>query len=559
MENNKVLIIGLDGATLDCILPWVKEGKLPNIARLMEDGCYGKLKSTPEKISPAAWTSFATGLNPGKHGIHHFYRLDLGTFQVKMNNATHRDGDPVWSYLSKAGKRVCVINVPATYPCDYVNGYMVSGWDAPSIQSEGFTHPPQLIHEIINKFKHYPLTPSIKKYKRSQPDRVIKDIHRVLDLRASVSKYLLQKDDWDLFMTVFTATDEAQHHFWHLLDKNHSGFDPAQAAKYGNTILEVYQKCDTIIGDIIRLLGDDATIIIMSDHGAAANSLGELYLPQWLQQIGFAVKRNGTIKSLSFWKLRGAVYKLLYSLVGYTVRQYLKKVIGWNKSGFDIRVNPDLSAYDWSRTKVYALGPNLMVNRKGRECHGIVSPGEEYEQIRNQVIAKLNESRDIKTGRKIVKEVLKREDVYHSKYVEYAPDLIVNWAEDVVISGILCPDMQGKPVSIPDIDFTRAEWSGEHSDYGIFFAKGPHMRPGDEVENAEIIDIAPSLLYLMGFPIPEDMDGKVLTNIFSENFLRSHPIKYTKAEDSIKEIKGKDYSEEEAKKVKEHLKNLGYL
>jgi predicted AlkP superfamily phosphohydrolase/phosphomutase len=566
--KSKVAVIGLDGATLDRILPWVKEGKLPNIARLMEQGCYGPLKSTPEKISPAAWTSFSTGQNPGKHGIHHFFSLDPSTFKVRMINATHRNETPFWMRISKAGKRVCIINVPATYPADNVNGYMVAGWDAPSIESDGFTHPPQLIQEIIAQFKHYPLTPSIKKYRRNEPVRVIQDIHRVLDLRWAVSKHLLEKEDWDLFVTIFTATDEAQHHFWHLLDKNHPGYDPAEAEKYGNTILDVYRKCDRIVGDIVRHLDEEATIVIMSDHGATANSLGANYLPQWLQRVGFAKIGNdgeapgrawNAARPLVFRKLKEVITDKLYSLLSYRTRQLFKRMIGWKKSGFEVRSTAQLAAYDWAETRAYTAGPNLMINLRGRERQGIVSPGREYDQVRDQIIAKLLESRDAKTGRKIVKEVLKREDVYHGEYVERAPDLIVNWADDVVIRGIVGTDLQGRAFAIPPIDFGRVQWSGEHSDEGVLIVRGPHVRQNAVTTEAEIIDVAPSILYLMGLPIPAGMDGKVLKTVVTDDFIRANDIQLEEVERSAAGAKKMDYSEEEAKKIEDNLKNLGYL
>ncbi len=566
--KRKVAVIGLDGATLDLILPWVKEGKLPNIARLMERGSYGALKSTPEKISPAAWTSFATGMNPGKHGIHHFFSIDPSTFKVKMINATHRKEAPFWMQISKAGKRVCVINVPSTYPADNVNGCMVAGWDAPSTESEGFTHPPQLIREILARFKHYPLTPSIKKYRRNEPERVIQDIHRVLEVRWAVSKHLLQKEDWDLFVTVFTATDEAQHHFWHLLDKNHPGYVPAEAKKYGATILDVYRKCDDIVGDITRSLGEDATIVIMSDHGATANSLGANYLPQWLQMVGFAkIGGEGNAPGRAWRparprtlpKLKELITDKLYSLLSYRTRQLLKKVLHWKKSGFEVISAAQLAAYDWPETKAYTAGPNLMINLQGREKQGAVPPGREYDQVRDQIIAKLLESKDARTGKRIVKEVLKREDVYQGEYVDRAPDLIVNWADDVVISGIVCTDLQGKPVSIPPIDFGRVQWSGEHSDDGVLIVSGPQIRRNTVTTEAEIIDVAPSILYLMGLPIPAGTDGKVLQTIISEDFVRSHGIQHKEAERSAAEAKNIDYSEEEQKKIEDNLKNLGYL
>ncbi len=231
--KKKVVVIGLDGAPFTLLKPWMEQGMLPNMAKIMQEGSFGHLKSTPEYMSPPAWTSFSTGSNPGKHGIFHFYSIDASTFKVRINNSTHRMVDPFWNQIGRAGKRVCVVNVPTTYPADKVNGCMVSGWDAPSIQSEGFTHPPELIDEILENFHDYPLVPSIKKFTISQPELAIKDLQRVLDLRISLSKYLLKKESWDMFTTVITETDQVQHFFWHLTDKTHPMFSQELSDKYG--------------------------------------------------------------------------------------------------------------------------------------------------------------------------------------------------------------------------------------------------------------------------------------------------------------------------------------
>jgi predicted AlkP superfamily phosphohydrolase/phosphomutase len=565
---SKVLIIGLDGATFDLIIPWINEGRLPNLARLMKEGSYGKLKSTPNKVSPEAWTSFSTGKNAGKHGIYMFHAIEPSTLKLRLFNTTHRDAEPIWLYLSRMGKKVGVCGVPTTFPVDKVNGFMLAGWDSPSIKNDGFCHPPDLMDEILKRFSHFPIGATIEKYKMdARPDLVIKEIHRALTSHALLSKHLIESKEWDLFVTVFIATDQVQHHFWHYLDDSDPMSEPHRSKLYRDAIRGVYEKCDEIIGDLTKNLDDDTTVAIMSDHGGTVNSQGNLYLPRWLEELGLAKKKDKSdLKSESTGHVMQQVvsrfikkiaYKLLGRL-GYKHKRYLKKLIG-TRFGFGASSNLRLSMYDWSKTKVYIAGSNLRINLKGRELYGIVSPGKEYEDLRDFVIEKLCETRDIKTGRKVVKGVYKREEVYQGKHVDETWDLITAWTEGLVISGMICTDKNGKEIRITEKAPDPNQWSGQHSDYGIFIAKGPHIKSGKEITNAEIIDITPTVLHLMGFPVPDDMDGKVLTDIITESFLQSHPTTYTKSKDSIQPIKIKDYSEEEAKRVKEQLENVGYL
>jgi len=146
----------LDGATFKVITPWVKEGKLPTLAKIMEKGAWGELESTIHPLSPQAWASFMTGKNPGKHGIFEFVEHKPHSYDLRYVNGASVQGKKLWDILSDAGKRVCVINVPFTYPPNKVNGYLIAGLDAPGPHSN-FCHPPELMAELTQKFGQYQL------------------------------------------------------------------------------------------------------------------------------------------------------------------------------------------------------------------------------------------------------------------------------------------------------------------------------------------------------------------------------------------------------------------
>lgn len=556
--KSKVVVIGLDGATLTLLEPWMEQGKLPNMAKLAREGSCGYLESTPEKLSPAAWTSFSTGVNPGRHGIFHFFTVDAGTLKVRINNATQRRVEPFWNLAGRAGKRVCVINVPVTYPADKINGCMISGWDAPSIQSKGFTCPPELIDEITNQFHDYPLAPSIKKFSSTQPDLAIEDLHRVLDLRIALSKYMLGKEDWDIFITVLTETDQAQHFFWHLTDKTHPLYSDDMIKKYGDAILGIYEKCDRFIGELMKDLGDDATVFIVSDHGAGTNCLGNQYLPVLLERTGFLrKKRNSARLTKTLITLKRKFIFKLFLLIGYDLKKKLKDILA---KKFDVGLQSIIASYDWANTSAYPAGANLRINVKSREAYGIVSKGEEYDNIVNTLISTLKGCVDLKTGRPIIKDIVKKKDAYCGAYMDDAPDLILKWADDFVISGISCRMENGSQLKIPGLvlDTDDAEWTGDHADYGIFMAKGPHIKSGYNIHNPSIMDIAPSILYLMGIPVPEDWDGKVLTGIFKEEFLNENWLQTADTIEADK-VTEKAYSDKEEDEIKNRLRDLGYL
>ena len=563
--KNRVLIIGLDGATFKLIKPWVKEGKLPTFAKLMEEGIYGELESTPEMISPAAWTSFSTGNNPGKHGIYDFLSLIPGTLKTQYLNSTHRGGKPVWAILSEAGKMVGVLNVPMTYPADRVNGFMLSGWNAPTVNSPGFSHPTNLIMELTKKFGDIPLFPAVKKYMAiGRPDLGLKELYGYLDKHAEVTKHLLKTHPWDFLVAFFIATDQVQHYYWHYMDDQHPQFQTEEAKKYGDAIFSIYKRCDQIIAELIEDLPEDTTVIVMSDHGSGRNHGAVQFLPTWLKEMGLAREMVGASKSglamqwvrmKYFLKIMlKEVYNFLNNYLSIKAKSYLNIYFAALRD--KVESTWRFSAYDWQNTKVF-FHYEPRINLKGREPYGIVSPGKEYEDLRNHLIEKLCECKDVKTGQHVVEKVFKGDEVYHGIHISNAPDIIIRWKEGIVLSGLTCKRDDGEEIRVTN-KYVEDLRTGNHMPAGIFIAKGKNIKSAGEIFGASIMDLAPTVLYLMGEAVPNDMDGKVLVNIFTDHYLEQNEISFTKAKGDKDDDNG-GYSRTDEEIVRKHLRDLGYL
>lgn len=564
--KDKIIIFGFDGVTFDLIRPWVKEGRLPNFARLMEEGSYGELRSSPDMASPSAWTSFATGKKPCGHGIFNFMDLVPGTFNIHYLNSTHRDGETIWSLLSKAGKKVGVLGVPMTYPSDKLDGFMIAGWNTPNTDSKGFTYPDDLADTIKKRFGDYILFPTVKKnIIKGKPEKAIEELHKELEQKHSITKYLMDNNEWDVLITVFIATDQVQHYFWHCMDERHPKYNDKESGKYRNAIFDIYKKCDDIIHDITSDLDDDSTVIIMSDHGNGLNAGGKQFLVPWLVNLGMLHDYKFSPPSLSgaplLWlksKMKMALkvqYDWLNTYLSVKAKNFLNALLPALRD--KVESSWRLSAVDWNRTKVY-FHYYPRVNLKGREPHGIVLPGKEYEEVRDFIIDRLYEARDIKTGEKIVEKVYKKEEMFHGKYFDGAPDIIIQWRE-AVISGIVCTDGQGRELITVEKDETDLR-SGNHTPYGIFIARGKHIKKGEEVSGLDITDIAPTVLHLMGQKIPEEMDGKVAKGILKDDFLKSNPVKTEgmESKDNFSDERS-NYTKEEEGKVRQTLSDLGYI
>jgi predicted AlkP superfamily phosphohydrolase/phosphomutase len=566
MSTRKVLVIGLDGATFKLIKPWISQGKLPNIARLMREGVHGDLESTPDMMSPAAWTSFSTGKNPGKHGIYNFMDLVPGTLKLRYLNSGDRNSETTWSLLNKAGKKVVVLNVPMTYPADKVNGAMISGWNAPTIKSRGFSEPPELIDQLVSRFGDYELFPVVKKHiSENNPGKGVKALHRYMDLTASAAQYLMKTMTWDFFCVVFLATDQVQHYYWHYMDENHPQFDAQADPECRNAVFAIYEKCDRVIGDLIQMAGKDSTVIVMSDHGSGMNHGALQYLPVWLLKMGFAAEKKPGSKNPFVATARASKHLFIAGLKwGYNV---LNRRLSVKMKGLLNTLLPVLrdkvettwrfASYDWSNTTVY-FHYEPRINLKGRDPFGVVSPGKDYEKVRNHLIAKLYECCDAKTGEPVVDKVFKGEEVYpHSGHSALTPDIVIRWRKDLVISGLASTDDRGRKIVVTDKNVSDQR-TGNHEPSGIFIAQGPALKNnGTEVHDARIIDLAPTILTLFGQPIPADMDGNLLVDIFNKDYLRDNAPQHAAEADSA--TSSSRYSDDEEARVCEHLKDLGYM
>jgi predicted AlkP superfamily phosphohydrolase/phosphomutase len=551
--SKKVLVIGLDGATLDLIIPWVNEGKLPVFAKIMKEGAYGELESTIHPMSSIAWPSFDVTEQLSN------------SYEIRFTSGASRFGKTVWKILSDAGKTVGVINVPMTYPPEEVNGYIISGMDSPGIDSN-FIYPKELWDEIREKVGEYCIEHGNPMGNKSL-DEFAKEVRSTLEQRYAVFNYLRKSHPTDLSVTVFVAPDRVHHFFWKYMEEEKLSKGVKETSKYCNVILHTYQRLDAIIGELIESLDNNTISIIMSDHGAGP--IRKLVnLNAWLNtQKLLRLKDKSNGKFNLFERLREAPF--LMAKTGWrTLKRYLPdRYKSWLRNLLPRTRNRlitylFLSRIDWSSTKAYSIGyfGDIRINVKGREPQGTVNPGAEYEKLREELIAKLEELRDPDTGEQMVEKVYKREELYHGSQVHKASDLIIKW-NGYRYKSRLNLEIDDK-VSASQIIIDPSKYSkisSIHKLNGIFMAYGKDIKHGINIEGAHIMDLAPTFLYLLGEPVPEYMDGKVLTDILREDFLSNTPIRYRKTgQDDTWQQRG-TYTDEETEKIRRRLQGLGYI
>ncbi len=556
----RVLVVGWDGATWDVARPMLEAGELPTLRRLVEAGASGSLRSVVHPYTAQAWTTMATGCNQGRHRIFDFWERECSRYRFRLLNASHRAVPSLWGWLSARGRRVVVVNVPQTYPPEPVAGVLISGRDTPGLGA-AYTHPPELKAELADLAgEPYVIVPDDWLYtRRGQPDRARDELFRELRVRFRVVRALLRREEWDLAWFVVSATDGAAHFFWKYHDPAHPLHTPEGAAAYGDVVREVYRRADAELGRLLEELGEGVAVLVVSDHGEGPQTPLAVHLNLWLAQEGylaFAQGRSGPRRAVA--RVLRAAKRLAYDRLSFQNLTLVRRLFpDWVRR--ELGQETFFAGIDWSRAFSEEVRGNIWVNLKGRDPAGIVEPGAEYEALRDALIAGLSALRHPLTGEPLVRRVWRREELYTGPYVERFPDLVV----EADVPDIFRPreDYRGKdPVRVLSREELAAlKTSGTHRMEGILVVHASGVRPGAWVQGAALQDLAPTILYLLGEPVPGHMDGRVLAELFEPSWLAASPVRREAGGPGAGGGPGVDYTEEESRQVEERLAGLGYL
>lgn len=538
----KVLVIGLDGATFDLIGPWAEAGHLPHLARLMAEGAWGPIQSTIPAQSAPAWTTFATGLQPGRHGIYFFLGPSRDSRYFRPVSADSVSGRSFWDLASEQGCRAGVVNVPMTYPPKPIaaGGYVIAGMPSPDVESAFW--PPELHEEIVRQFGGYSVEIAVSQNRGQYLDQMLEG----MEMRCSVAEHLIEHKPADLFIVVFRMIDSIMHHYWSDMDPHHPLHSKLGKQAIPDAILSGYRTLDGAVGRLLAKAGADTTVFLLSDHGFRAE-YWRFAVNKWLRDRGLLALRRGRASLLSgassLVRRRGVlkVAKRAFRLVAGS--DWFQPVV-W-------------SSVDWPRTRVvFGPGPALYVNLKGRDYEGVVAP-EEYEALRDQLVADLKSVRDPEKGLPIFAEVYRREEIYEGQAVERAPDLVPVPAEYTTDGRRWGYGLEPFP-GAPALFGHAGRFAGVHAPEGIFMARGPQIQPG-EVPAVHIADMAPTVLYALGLAVPHGLDGQVRTELFDPALVAGHPVRYEDWDLESEGRKGKSMSDEEEDVVQARLRGLGYL
>jgi predicted AlkP superfamily phosphohydrolase/phosphomutase len=362
--RHRAVVIGLDGTPLSLLRRLADDGTMPTVRRLIGEGTLKHMTTTIPEISSVAWSSFMTGVNPGKHGVYGFIDLQPRSYKVYFPNFKHVKGDTIWDVIGRKNRRSVVVNVPSTYPAREMNGVLISGFVA--IDLAKATFPPSLVPSL--REHAYQIDVDARKIKESN-DALMADVFHTLDRRRVVLRELFEREDWDLFVGVITETDRMQHFFWEAIE------DPAHPLHA--RFRAFYSEVDDLIGWFASRIGGSDTLFLMSDHGFAPLDQ-QVYLNRWLVERGY----------LRFGKE--------------------------NPTSIE-DIGPDSRAFVMDPARVY-------VNLKGKFPLGCVEHAE-YRALRDELKREIAELTI--DGQRVVARVFEKEEIFDGPHLESAPDLCV--------------------------------------------------------------------------------------------------------------------------------------
>ncbi len=543
---SRVIVLGLDGGTFHLFDDLTSRGWMPNLAKALAQGAYGPLASVVPPYSAPAWVSFATGQNPGRHGVPDFWLPDESGRRRPVSSRSVR-APTLWAVLSGYDRQVAAINVPVTYPPAPVNGLMISGMMTPS-EEAAYTHPAELKAQLRNLAGDYAANPYANAHHGID---FLEQVAYWIRRRERAHRHLLASRAWDCFINVVQAPDPLQHLFWHHLDPDHPRHDPQEAAKYLPLLETCYRAVDEVIGHRLAAVDARTTLLVVSDHGFGP-AHKYFYVNRLLVQIGMLVQRDST-GGLGAWLARWQRGGLE---IGRSVLRRLDRA-GWRHRLGDAGRRDEWRAalerasalpVDWERTLAHfthLTGEGIVV-RGAREDRGA------YEAARDRILHALRDVVDPETGRPVVAAAYRREEALSGPWVHLAPDILFS-----VGDGPYLPT--GKLDSTVVVGPAPAgEATGRHRPEGLFVAAGPCVRPG-LLSGARIIDIMPTIIHLLGLPVPDGLDGRALQALLTAEYRQRHTLRFGAPPpwDGIAPS-AEDYSDEDIEQITKHLESLGY-
>ncbi|MBC8369760.1 MAG: alkaline phosphatase family protein [Planctomycetes bacterium] len=551
-KRKRVIFAGIDGATFSIIDPMIADGKLPNLAAMQSNGTMGPLLSTNPPNSSLAWSSFMTGVHPGKHGVFFFREQRPGSYQRPVVSLESVQAPSIFKLASAAGKKVCSITMPLTFPVEEVNGCMIGGLLTPDRNSD-FIYPPELRQELEDAIGDVPADNEPEMiFHSSNEAAAVKSLYHVIEQITRMGEYCIDKYDPDLFVLVFRQVDLTSHQAWCYQDPQWQKANPGKWESRQNMLADVYSAVDAAFGrlrDKAKTLEGEVAFGTCSDHGFGPITY-RYYMNKWLLDNGYLVlKSSAPAMKRKLW-----LAKKWNSVLRRTGILRILTARGRKLGKGQEQTIADM--IDWSKTRAYSSfsgGEDIvLINLKGREPHGIVNEGAEYEALREEIISKVTEMR-APDGATIIARAYKREDLWQGEQLHIAPDIQCITKETACN---MSPSPLHPVVAEPAVEGCPAM----HRPQGIYGWEGDDVvKSGERITGFQIADMAPTMMHLMGLEVDDYMDGRVMTDCFKDEYNQKNPVRTRSGAVTLTPRTFQGDVEEDDEKLLETMRALGYM
>ncbi len=536
-QRRRVLAVGLDGASFELLQPWIQSGDMPNLAALVNRGVSGGLESVIPPLTPPAWTTAVTGVNPGKHGVFNFLKPKFGRAVTEFFGTADWKTPALWDYLGARNLSSVVLHLPATYPPRPIEGVLVAGLPLTNVDANS-TWPPELKNDLQREIPGYRLFPDTMLL-RTDRDAYFRNAVETLRAQTDEALYLMEREPWSLMFTLWHMGDSLKHYFW----EDMTGASGNEARRF--YIRDYYREVDRALGRVVERAGTETHLVVLSDHGHQG-VWRAIFLNGWLAQNGL-LKVRVPVSMISS-KVVRKIRRVLKRRFRLPVRQ-----AGDNDQGFAAAARALESMgrlIVWDSTKAHAEPPGFVwINVRGRDAAGVVEPGEQYETVCREIVDGLLALRDPQTNLPVVDRVVRRDEAFAGGAIDDAPDLVVLPREGYITEYGM---QAGRAVG----PARQVGFNGYHVMRGMVAFAGPDIRAGETIEDAQIADIAPTVMYLLGLPHQPVMDGHVLTAAIRPDVLAKRPVRIEaiQVERPIVSDRG---GEQDA--IEQSLRDLGYM
>jgi predicted AlkP superfamily phosphohydrolase/phosphomutase len=515
----RALVIGLDGFDLGLVEQFGPE-RLPHIHSVMARGAFAALESVQPPATLPNWTSFLTGMDPARHGVFDF--TTRKGYQVRFTAGTVREVPTVFRQLDQLGLRSACLSFPATWPPEQLeHGIFVSGWDAPVAfeADRSFMWPPSLFEETVRRFGA-PSFDDVDEFNADSPgwiQQLPSQLERRVARKTDWAKWLLEKQDWDVFALYFGESDTASHYLWAHHDPSSPRRPASVSGEERRGLRQVYEALDRALGELVQSAGGEASeLTVLSDHGSGGSSDKVLYLNRLLSEHGLL--RFGKKPRLSAPGLKEIALRRFPPRMR---EQLFRLGNAWLPSRLESNVR--YGAIDMSQSVAFSdelnYFPGISLNIRGREPQGIVRPEARRETLLRLRAALLG-TRDPWSGQPVFGKVVPREEIFEGPHLERAPDLLLDLNLDAGYSYNLMPS--GGPgccfrklAEHEKLGKKGRSLPGSHRSHGFMAMAGPNVRPTGQID-AHITDMTATLLCRLGLSVPLSFKGRILWEAIRE-------------------------------------------